>query len=102
MFFGATAFNQLIDAWNVNNVTDVTEMFRNATSYNRDLDNLYFFKIETLPTNFSTGATAWGPVGTVGVPNTNRPFYRRRVLTFPPFPVGAPPTISYVKTRITS
>jgi surface protein len=37
MFFGASTFNQSIDAWNVSSVTTMYQMFRGASSFNQPI-----------------------------------------------------------------
>jgi surface protein len=37
MFYGATAFNQDLSAWNVGNVNNMQEMFRDATAFDNDM-----------------------------------------------------------------
>ena len=39
MFRDATAFNQPLNKWNVSNVTDMTMMFYNATAFNQPLND---------------------------------------------------------------
>ena len=39
MFSGAESFNQSINHWNVSNITNMSYMFRNVTSFNQPLDN---------------------------------------------------------------
>jgi surface protein len=38
MFFGATNFNQPLNAWNVSNVTNMSYMFYGALEFNQPLD----------------------------------------------------------------
>ena len=59
MFRAATNFNQDISGWNTGNVTDMSNMFLNASSFNQDLSGWCVSLIDSLPTNFDTGATAW-------------------------------------------
>ncbi|WP_284352997.1 BspA family leucine-rich repeat surface protein, partial [Psychrosphaera saromensis] len=39
MFYGATAFNQPLDSWDVSNVTDMENMFYGTTAFNQPLDS---------------------------------------------------------------
>ena len=39
MFYNARAFNQPLDSWNVNNVQNMAGMFENASSFNQNLDS---------------------------------------------------------------
>ena len=39
MFWGTTAFNGDISAWDVSNVTTLSHMFYNATSFNQDISS---------------------------------------------------------------
>jgi surface protein len=38
MFHDASAFNQPLDHWNIDNVTNMVKMFSDATSFNQSLD----------------------------------------------------------------
>ena len=51
MFNGATSFNQPLNNWNTAKVTDMRWMFNNATSFNQPLDS---FKINALSSPFFT------------------------------------------------
>jgi surface protein len=62
MFYGATAFNQDISAWNVSKVTTMNSMFYNATNFNQDLGswnvsavtNFTSFMFGKTPSTFSS------------------------------------------------
>lgn len=59
-FSGCTAFNSPnVKLWNTANVTGMTNMFQNATTFNQDLSGWCVTLISTKPTGFDTGATAW-------------------------------------------
>ena len=58
MFKNATAFNQDISSWDVERITDMTEMFSGATAFNQDLSG---WNVEHLsePGNFAYNNTIW-------------------------------------------
>ena len=45
MFKGATTFNEPLNKWNVSNVTDMGDMFIAATSFNQPLNNWNVSKV---------------------------------------------------------
>ena len=51
MFFGATNFNQLLNNWNVSNVTDMSFMFSDATSFNQPLNNWNIYNMKDIGLN---------------------------------------------------
>ncbi len=52
MFYGADAFNQSIDHWQVDSVTTMFAMFRGATSYNQDMSSWRPERCETMEQMF--------------------------------------------------
>ena len=58
MFFNASAFNQDISSWNVANVTNMFEMFYSASSFNQDISSWSVSNV-TQCTDFSLNTTAW-------------------------------------------
>ena len=58
MFVNATSFNGDLNAWDVSNVTNMRSMFSNATSFNQDLNNWDVSKVTTMKRMFF-GATAF-------------------------------------------
>jgi len=59
MFRDASSANPDTSNWDVSNVTDMSRMFEDAESFNRDLSNWCVTNIASEPINFDTGADAW-------------------------------------------
>ena len=57
--FEATSFNQDISSGDGSSVWDMTYMFFNASSFNRDLSGWCLSLITNAPSNFDTGASSW-------------------------------------------
>jgi surface protein len=53
MFYGAKAFNQPLDAWDVSRVTNMESMFRRAIAFNKPLDSWKMSNVETISHMFS-------------------------------------------------
>jgi hypothetical protein len=63
MFNQANEFNNggsnTIKDWDVSNVTDMINMFRNALDFNQDLSEWCVISIPSAPSAFDSGATSW-------------------------------------------
>jgi surface protein len=55
-FFGRAIFNQDIGSWNVSTITDMSEMFRGASSFNQDISGWCVENIPSQPTNFAANS----------------------------------------------
>ena len=51
MFDRATNFNQLLNNWNVSNVTYMSFMFSDATSFNQPLNNWNIYNMKDIGVN---------------------------------------------------
>jgi surface protein len=58
MFYGATAFNQLLDKWDVSKVENMYYMFTGATAFNQSLNNWNVSSVVNM-TDMFTGATVF-------------------------------------------
>jgi len=83
MFYGATAFNQDIGAWNVSSVIDMDYMFFEATAFNQDISEWCVTNIVSEPSEFSPNSPlsesnkpVWGTC-----PNTLTPITDANVQT---------------------
>ena len=63
MFRNATSFDNGgspdINNWDTTNITNMFDMFKDATSFNQDLSGWCVSFFISKPTGFDTGATSW-------------------------------------------
>ena len=69
MFENATSFNQPIGVWNVSNVTDISCMFTGASAFNQDLNSWNVSKVTNMMGTFSYASSFNGNIGNWDVSN---------------------------------
>lgn len=64
MFYEATSFNQPLNDWNISNVTTLTKMFFGASKFNQPLDKWNISKVDSLTEMFSSATKFNQPLNT--------------------------------------
>lgn len=104
MFKNATAFNQDISGWSTSNVTNMSQMFWAANTFNQDLSSWCVSNFGSEPSDFSTGATAWTlPKPVWGTCPTQVPNTLPMILTWSPSGASSTVVLQFsgnVNTRV--
>jgi len=83
MFRGASSFNGDIGKWQVGNVSDFTGMFHSATSFNRDISGWDVSSVEDMSSMFREATTFNQDIGSWDVDSVNAmPFMFRNASSF--------------------